>query len=304
MNRVNSAMVAATLSLSMMFTGAAYSDDSTKPVPPSTDTSSVVASAKKEAPKDPLAEFGGEKESLEIADLKEYFRGGGDNRRVFFLTGTIADIDVRNLEKKFKDISKRFPNHDLVLRINSNGGHVDAALDIWEMINKLPNPVHVVCEGNVKSGAAFLCLANIKGLTIAEPTARIMLHNARASTSGAITLETQDLRDILKSLEYKTSMMVSSLCGTTTIMLNREDRCNLISKLLLDRNLDMTAEQARALGWVDEVAYPDGFIMNGQRTGLNSLSGTGHEQLDVLHRILMPSVQQEDMPQTASRDLG
>jgi ATP-dependent Clp protease protease subunit len=70
-----------------------------------------------------------------------------------FESGFYCPADIRAAIDKLK------PGEDLVLEINSVGGHVDAAAEIYALLEKLSNPTRAEIQSLAASAASYFILA-------------------------------------------------------------------------------------------------------------------------------------------------
>lgn len=70
-----------------------------------------------------------------------------------FESGFYCPADIRGAVEQLK------PGEDLVLEINSVGGHVDAAAEIYAILEKLPNPTLAQIQSLAASAASYFILA-------------------------------------------------------------------------------------------------------------------------------------------------
>ena len=130
---------------------------------------------------------------------------------------------------------------ELVLEINSIGGDVDAAAEIYSVVQALKNPTRAEIQSLAASAASYLCLA-CDHVAIALP-AQMMVHCASLGLSGnkadhtwaAGVLEKQDL-SILDTYCRK--------CG--------EDKREKLRELMEEETF-LTATECLELGLVDSI---------------------------------------------------
>ena len=79
-------------------------------------------------------------------------------------------------------ISQLKPGEELVLEINSVGGHVDAAAEIYSILEKLSNPTRAEIQSMAASAASYFPLACDR-VEIALP-AQMMIHCVRWGVGG------------------------------------------------------------------------------------------------------------------------
>lgn len=70
-----------------------------------------------------------------------------------FESGFYCPADIRGAVEQLE------PGEDLVLEINSVGGHVDAAAEIYAILEKLPNPTLAQIQSLAASAASYFILA-------------------------------------------------------------------------------------------------------------------------------------------------
>ncbi|MBC7975308.1 MAG: ATP-dependent Clp protease proteolytic subunit, partial [Myxococcales bacterium] len=107
--------------------------------------------------------------------------------RIIFL-GTGVNDDVANVviaQLLFLDSEE--PEKDIMLYINSPGGHVSAGLAIYDTMQYLHCDVATICMGQAASMGSFLLAAGTKGKRYALPHSRVMIHQPLAGFQGQAT---------------------------------------------------------------------------------------------------------------------
>ena len=107
--------------------------------------------------------------------------------RIIFL-GTPINDDVANVviaQLLFLDSEE--PEKDIMLYINSPGGHVSAGLAIYDTMQYLHCDVATICMGQAASMGSFLLAAGTKGKRYALPHSRVMIHQPLAGFQGQAT---------------------------------------------------------------------------------------------------------------------
>lgn len=107
---------------------------------------------------------------LMVDDWAEIYRWWG------YESGFYCPGDVRAVIEQLK------PGEELVLEINSVGGHVDAAAEIYSIIQKLANPTRAEIQSMAASAASYFPLACDR-VEIALP-AQMMIHCAGWNRGG------------------------------------------------------------------------------------------------------------------------
>lgn len=126
--------------------------------------------------------------------------------------------------------------------INSPGGQVYAGMAIYDTMQQVDCPVSTVAVGFTASFGTILLAAGTKGMRYALPNATIHLHQPLGGARGQasdIAIQAQEIlrlrTDLNKILGYHTGQPIERIQKDT------------------DRDMYMTAEQAREYGLVDEV---------------------------------------------------
>src|SRR5574339_238836 len=119
--------------------------------------------------------------------------------RIVFL-GTPVDDDVANvIIAQFLFLESEDPDKDIMLYINSPGGHVTAGLAIYDTMQHVRCDVSTICMGQAASMGAFLLASGAKGKRFALPHSRILIHQPLGGFQGQATDIDIHAREILKT---------------------------------------------------------------------------------------------------------
>lgn len=130
---------------------------------------------------------------------------------------------------------------DIEVIINSGGGYVSVGSEIYTALKSYPGNVSIKIVGSAHSAASVIAMA---GYCEMSPSATIMIHNATTSSSG-------DYRQMdLASDKLKT--INQSIINTYKLKTGLEDN---ELKNLMDKETWFTAEEAKELGFIDEVMF-------------------------------------------------
>src|SRR6188508_3843883 len=119
--------------------------------------------------------------------------------RIIFL-GTGINDDVANVviaQLLFLDSEE--PEKDIMLYINSPGGHVTAGFAIYDTMQHVRCDVATICMGQASSMGSFLLAAGTKGKRYALPHSRVMIHQPLAGFQGQATDIEIHTKEILKT---------------------------------------------------------------------------------------------------------
>lgn len=126
--------------------------------------------------------------------------------------------------------------------INSPGGQVYAGMAIYDTMQQVECPVSTVAVGFTASFGTILLAAGTKGMRYALPNATIHLHQPLGGARGQASDIAIQAQEILR-LRSDLNNILSRHTGQTIERIQKDT----------DRDLYMTAAQARDYGLVDEV---------------------------------------------------
>lgn len=126
--------------------------------------------------------------------------------------------------------------------INSPGGQVYAGMAIYDTMQQVECPVSTVAVGFTASFGTILLAAGTKGMRYALPNATIHLHQPLGGARGQASDIAIQAQEILR-LRTDLNQILSHHTGQTIERIQKDT----------DRDLYMTAAQARDYGLVDEV---------------------------------------------------
>lgn len=169
-----------------------------------------------------------------------------EDGRTLYLDGYIAqeswwedEVSPREFKAELEEAKD-----DITLWINSPGGDVFAASQIYTMIKEYEGKVTVKIDGIAASAASVIAMAGDEVLM--SPTAMLMIHNPSTIVWG----EEADMKRGIEMLaEVKESII-------TAYELKTKLARNKISQMM-DRETWMSANKAHELGFCDKVLYTE-----------------------------------------------
>ena len=169
-----------------------------------------------------------------------------EDERILRIDGVIAEepwIDDEITPKQFKS-ELMSGSGDITLWINSPGGDVFAASQIYNILMDYKGNVTVKIDGLAASAASVIAMAGTRVLM--SPVSQIMVHNPMTVAIGnaeemskAIKMLSEIKESIINAYEIKTN-------------LSRDE----ISKMM-DSECWMNARKAVELGFADEIMYTE-----------------------------------------------
>jgi ATP-dependent Clp protease protease subunit len=128
--------------------------------------------------------------------------------RIVFL-GTPVTDDVANIIiAQLLFLESEDPDKDIMLYINSPGGHVTAGLAIYDTMQYVRCPVATICMGQAASMGAFLLAAGAKGKRFALPHSRILIHQPLGGFQGQATDIDIHAKEILRTRDKLNDLLV------------------------------------------------------------------------------------------------
>ena len=164
--------------------------------------------------------------------------------RVIFLGVQVDDTSADDVMAQLLVLESQDPDRDITLYINSPGGSFTALTAIYDTMQYVKPEIQTVCLGQAASAAAVLLAAGAPGKRLALPNARVLIHQPAMQGQGqgqASDIEIQ-ANEVLRMREWLENTL-SSHSNKTPEQVSRD----------IERDLFLTAEQAKDYGLVDQV---------------------------------------------------
>jgi ATP-dependent Clp protease protease subunit len=181
-----------------------------------------------------------EERPMNVAVMDVYSRLMMD--RIIFLGYPIND-EVANIvtaQLLFLDSTDR--TRDINMYVNSPGGSVYAGLGVYDTMQYVSPDVATICIGVAASMGSILLTAGTPGKRAALKHSRIMMHQPSGAIGGQATDIEITVREI-KKLKRELYEIYNHHTGQSVEKVHTD----------LDRDLWMTATEAKEYGLVDEV---------------------------------------------------
>ena len=162
--------------------------------------------------------------------------------RIVFLGTPIDDQVANSIVAQLLYLDREDPDRDISVYINSPGGMIYAGLAIFDTMNLIRSDVSTIAVGVTASMGTVLLAAGAKGKRYALPNATIHMHQAMGGGSG----QAADVEIQVRELVRNNNKIRQILCDTTGQSMEQ-------IKHDTDRDIYMTAEEAKAYGLVDEL---------------------------------------------------
>jgi len=162
--------------------------------------------------------------------------------RIIFLGDQIEDHVANLIIAQLLFLESEDPDKDIMLYINSPGGHVTAGLAIYDTMQYVRCDVATICMGQAASMGAFLLAAGAKGKRYSLPHSRIMIHQPSGGFGGQASDIELHAKEILR-LKAKLNEIMQKHSGQPLDRIEKDT----------DRDYFMGAGEAKEYGLIDEV---------------------------------------------------
>ncbi|MGE7942814.1 head maturation protease, ClpP-related [Lysinibacillus xylanilyticus] len=185
------------------------------------------------------------------------------------------DVPAVSPKRIMQQIDRAISNQDkeLIVNINSHGGSVYAASEIWSHIKRFPGDSVAEITGVCASAASIPALATKR--TIIAPVGALMVHNASVVAQG-------DYREMesMKQLLIQTNESIMQTYKDKTQKSDEE------LKQMMDAETWMNAQQALEHGFVDEIMFAkDLGIVASTHTEVNANGFLPKEVIEKMHNM-------------------
>lgn len=175
----------------------------------------------------------------------------------------------KNVINKLKEAN----GQSVTLKINSPGGSVFAASEIYTELRNYTGDVNIQIVGLAASAASVIAMA---GKSSMSPTAQLMVHNVSTSAGGDYRVM-EHTAEILKNANDTIANAYIAKSGMT-----REEALEL-----MDKESYLSAQKAKELGLIDEIMFDNmqSRLTNNVNLRLyNSLSSIPEEILNLINK--------------------
>lgn len=162
--------------------------------------------------------------------------------RVIFL-GTGIDSNVANLiVAQLLFLENEDAKKDIIMYVNSPGGHVTAGLAIYDTMQYVKPDVSTVVMGMAASMGAVLLCGGAKGKRFALPNAEVMIHQPLGGVEGQATDISIHAEHILRTKKHLNGI-IAKHTGQKLTKVEKDT----------ERDYFLSAEQAKDYGLVDQI---------------------------------------------------
>ena len=164
--------------------------------------------------------------------------------RVVFLSGQVTNELANLVVAQLIYLESKDPTKDISLYINSPGGEVTAGMAIYDTMRYIRCDVSTICIGMAASMGAFLLASGAKGKRFALPNSEIMIHQVLGGSQGQASDVEIQTKQLLKTKQKLNKLLAENVGKPVSVVEKDTDRDN-----------DLTAEEAKEYGIIDQVFY-------------------------------------------------
>ncbi len=162
--------------------------------------------------------------------------------RIIVLGTPINDQIANLIVAQLLYLAREDPTKPIRMYINSPGGMVYSGMAIYDTMRQVECPISTVAVGFTASFGTVLLTAGTKGMRYALPHATIHMHQPLGGAQGQASDIAIQAQEIIR-LRSTINNILSRHTGRTIEQIEEDT----------DRDIYMTAEQAKEYGLVDEV---------------------------------------------------
>lgn len=162
--------------------------------------------------------------------------------RILFVGGTIDMHQANLVIAQLLFLQKEDPKADIMMYINSPGGHIESGLAIVDTMNHISCDVSTIAVGWAASMGAVLLASGAKGKRYALPNAEVMLHQP----SGGVEGQASDIEITAKHISKIRDKLYAHLASVT-------GKSKSVIEKDCDRDYWMDANEAKSYGIIDKI---------------------------------------------------
>jgi len=162
--------------------------------------------------------------------------------RIIFLGSAINDQVANAVIAQLLFLENENAKKDIIMYIQSPGGHVTAGLAIYDTMQYIKPDVVTVCIGMAASMGAVLLTGGAKGKRFALPNAEIMIHQPLGGVEGQATDIAIHAKHIIQTKE-RLNKIIAKHSGQSLKQVEKDT----------DRDNFLTAAEALKYGLIDKI---------------------------------------------------
>lgn len=181
-----------------------------------------------------------EERQMNVASMDVFSRLMMD--RIIFMGVPVNDYVANVIQAQLLFLESTDPKRDVQLFINSPGGSVIAGMGIYDTMQYVSPDVGTICTGLAASMGAVILAAGHEGKRSCLPHSRVMIHQPSGGMQGQFS-DMEINYNLIKQLRDELYNILAVHTGKTFEQIEKDS----------DRDMWLTAKEAKAYGLVDEV---------------------------------------------------
>ena len=162
--------------------------------------------------------------------------------RSILLFGVIEPKTTKQVVAQLLALNKMSSTEPIRVYVNSPGGHADDGFAIYDVMRYVTAPVATIVSGLAASAATIVMIGADKGMRLALPNARIMLHQPSQGARGTASDIAITAKEILR-LRKKANELFANETGHPVEKIEKD----------MQRDFWMTAPEALEYGLLDKI---------------------------------------------------
>jgi ATP-dependent Clp protease protease subunit len=162
--------------------------------------------------------------------------------RILFLKGEITGNSSTDLIANIILLDK-IATEEIVIYINSPGGELGSMMSIYDVFQSVQSPIRTVCIGGAYSAAAVLLASGSRGMRMAYPRSKMMIHDIQLAELSGSKSEIEKESRLIK--QDSLSMLEIIACHTGQSLRKVKGDCK--------NDKYFTPQKALQYGLIDEI---------------------------------------------------
>src|SRR5574344_426747 len=162
--------------------------------------------------------------------------------RIVFVDGEINDATADLVVAQILYLESENPEKDISMYINSPGGSVTAGLAIYDTMQYVKCQIQTICMGQAASMGAILLAGGTAGKRYALPSSRVMIHQPWGGAEGQESDIAIQAKEIVRLKKLSIKYFANNTHKTEEVVAKD-----------MERDFDMSAEEAKDYGIVDQI---------------------------------------------------
>lgn len=170
--------------------------------------------------------------------------GALDNNRIIYMSGDFNENQAKDIITRMFTLECSDPTKDILMYIDSYGGHVHSFLAMHDAMKILRCNVATVSIGKTMSCGQMLLISGTKGKRFITPNARVLMHEVSNGLWGKLT-------DI--EIEVHETKILKIILDNMILKYTKIKKDEL--KNIMVRDSYFSAEESLRLGIVDHIIH-------------------------------------------------